>query len=390
MITFRAAVGALVSAGVLVAGVAACTTPTGRTAARSTPLPACPSGQPRIQARTGGPWVCDPDAPITPAVSPAWTPPPADGPTVQSACQIGYTPIGEASPFTAGPVPTQSPGVMAYSAPSVQVTVTSAGETVTVGHLQVAYYDTGGTETGSGDVWLGQTVTAGQTLASQPSEGVPAGSATCQVLSYDSLNTAAATARQTFSTGYLMTFDYRTAIRDAADKHGGDTIDLDQITADVEPLIPDHELRALVRLFLREEARRLLPAYPGPASREAGIRARERKTREPGAPGPTERRGVGIKVARTWLQRQLDFVRFDGAGSYGKRWGEFTMADYDRSITLTEGVIAAADARRELDTTVRSLLADCGAATTEEVPEHLLMSAAKTYAAARSADDCRF
>lgn len=190
-----------------------------------------------------------------------------------------------------------------------------------------------------------------------------------------------------------MTFDYRNAIREAADKYGGNTIYLDEIVADVEPKIPGHELRPLVRAYLRDVAREILPVYAGQSSREAGIKARERKGRERGAPGPTERRGVGIKVMRTWLQRQLDFVRFDGAGTFGKRWGEFTVADYDRAIGLADGVIAAAGARRELDTATRALLAEFAVTTTEEIPEHKLIPAAERYAAARSdrpGDDVQF
>lgn len=105
-------------------------------------------------------------------------------------------------------------------------------------------------------------------------------------------------------------------------------------------------------------------------------------------------RCLGAEPARTWLQRQLDFQRFDCAGQgAGKRWGLFTTTDYDHSIALTDGVIAAADARRELDTTTRSLLDECGVTTTEEIPEHRLKPVAEKYVAARSAepgDDAEF
>ena len=52
---------------VVVAALAGCGGSPGRVVV---PLAACPSGEPRAQESAGGPWVCDPDAPVTPAAAP--------------------------------------------------------------------------------------------------------------------------------------------------------------------------------------------------------------------------------------------------------------------------------------------------------------------------------
>ena len=55
------------AAVVVLAALAGCGSPPGRVVV---PLAACPSGEPRAQESAGGPWVCDPDAPVTPAAAP--------------------------------------------------------------------------------------------------------------------------------------------------------------------------------------------------------------------------------------------------------------------------------------------------------------------------------
>jgi hypothetical protein len=129
-------------------------------------------------------------APPQPSAASSPAPPPspavpaaAASPTVTATCQIGYTPVDEPSPFVVGPAPSTSPGVLAWDYPSVQVQMTAPASDngpVSVNSITVVYY----TETGSGDLPVGEVIVPGQTMATVPVDGIPSGAAACQVVSW--------------------------------------------------------------------------------------------------------------------------------------------------------------------------------------------------------------
>ena len=148
---------------VVVAALAGCGGSPGRV-----PLAACPSGEPRAQESAGGPWVCDPDAPVTPAAAPVVTSAAAPVAVLSFTCSI-FQP----------PAPSSPEQFIVTAANPGSVTADSFS-------INVAFYDAGGQETGSDTgVVFAESITAGNSVTvnidQRDDEPVPAGSSSCTV-----------------------------------------------------------------------------------------------------------------------------------------------------------------------------------------------------------------
>ena len=181
----------LAAIGLLVSGCA-----TTATQGHNGSLPSCPSGEPRIQETSNGPWVCDPDGPVTPS------------PTVQQStqddpsftCQTGYVnippgpviygtaPSGSATFQTTEPVvdTADSYSLADYAAMEISIT---ANQTVQVTSVDVVWYTSAGQELSSNTFNIDQLITVGQTLPfvfDQTSDPAPpSDAASCSIVTWE-------------------------------------------------------------------------------------------------------------------------------------------------------------------------------------------------------------